>query len=571
MICLLPATPGGALFDGPPGSRRKAANRGRIRSCRPGPIEGDFSFGFGNGSDILTTDMIEDAELLRAYAEDRSEAAFAELVRRRIGLVYSVAFRQVSGDRHLAEDVVQEVFARTARNAGSLSRHPVPSGWLYRSTRFVAIDFLRADRSRRAREREAQFMHESSANAGAAVGEDRIRPALDQLMAGLSERDRNAIVLRFFEDRPFAEIGRKLKLSEDAARRRVDRALDRMRTVLVRRGLTSTTAMLAEALATQGAMAAPAGLTASATSAALASASAAGTAGVTALVLMSITKLQMGIAVAVLAGITAGLISQHQTIAALRETGADMQQQFGKMAAENAKVQAAANAEIARLNAEIAALKGSVRDTAHAMNSAGRPRLETGQDIGDQTPVADSAALQKKKAQMHSRYDSFLQQRGMTPEQADRFIELKMQSLDMRDDLQSAVREAGLAYGDGSEVEALGSKASQPIVRELHALLGVDGYAAYVVFEKTSYYRAAFVDPMIPMFSSANMPLSQEQGEFLVSVVANNDHPQKLQPTDIGSQSQIDWDSVLAQAKGILSPEQMTIIEAYAGLRKSTK
>src|SRR5215216_3230207 len=105
--------------------------------------------------------MIEDVELLRRYAQDRSEEAFTELVRRRVNLVYSVALRQVGGNRQLAEDVTQRVFTNLDRNAQELAAHAVLSGWLYRSAQNAAKDVVRSERRRRAREEEAQIMDET--------------------------------------------------------------------------------------------------------------------------------------------------------------------------------------------------------------------------------------------------------------------------------------------------------------------------------------------------------------------------------------------------------------------------
>ena len=102
----------------------------------------------------------EDSELLRRYAENRSEAAFAELVQRRIGLVYAVALR-TTRNAHRAEDVTQTVFADLARKAASLADRPVLAGWLYRSAHFAALGVVRAEQNRAAREREAQIMHET--------------------------------------------------------------------------------------------------------------------------------------------------------------------------------------------------------------------------------------------------------------------------------------------------------------------------------------------------------------------------------------------------------------------------
>ncbi len=218
--------------------------------------------------------MIEDIELLRRYVETSSETAFAELVQRRIGLVYSVALRQVGGDAHLAQDVTQRVFADLARKAKTLVSRPALSGWLYRSTHFCASDLVRAERRRRAREQASELMHPIQATNGVAQW-DRLRPLLDDAMNDLNNTDRDAVALRFFEGRAFAEIGRALRLTEDLARKRVERALDKMAAALARRGVKSTSAALAIALAEQAAFAAPVGLATAVTSTALAGAHAA--------------------------------------------------------------------------------------------------------------------------------------------------------------------------------------------------------------------------------------------------------------------------------------------------------
>src|SRR3954452_22031875 len=104
--------------------------------------------------------MIEDAELLRRYAEEHSEAAFAELVERHINLVFGGALRRVGGDAHLAQDVTQQVFTALARGATSLGARAVLSGWLYTTTRKIAVQTVRAERRRQTREQDAQPMHE---------------------------------------------------------------------------------------------------------------------------------------------------------------------------------------------------------------------------------------------------------------------------------------------------------------------------------------------------------------------------------------------------------------------------
>jgi RNA polymerase sigma factor (sigma-70 family) len=202
--------------------------------------------------------MTPDAELLRAYAKDRSEPAFAELVRRHINLVYSVALRNLAGDTQLAEDVTQQVFTALAQKAGALSHHAVLGGWLYRCTQFAAAKTVRSERRRRWREQEAEAMHASSASPEPEW--EKLRPTLDRLIGELDERDRDAVWLRFVANQSYADIGTRLGLSENAARMRVDRALAKIYQRLTRDGITSSLAALGTALSGQARSIAPAGL-----------------------------------------------------------------------------------------------------------------------------------------------------------------------------------------------------------------------------------------------------------------------------------------------------------------------
>src|SRR5438128_1105636 len=189
--------------------------------------------------------MTPDCELLRRYAESRSEDAFAELVRRHLDLVYSAALRQVNRDAALAQDVTQTVFTDLARKANSLSRRPVLTGWLYTSAHFAAAKAVRAERRRRAHEQEAQTMRELLHDPAPDLEWSKLRPMLDEAMHQLKEADREAILLRYFEQRPLGEIGARLGVSENTARMRVDRALEKLRSVLSRRGVALTVTGLA--------------------------------------------------------------------------------------------------------------------------------------------------------------------------------------------------------------------------------------------------------------------------------------------------------------------------------------
>lgn len=256
--------------------------------------------------------MMDDASLLRRYVEDRSEGDFAELVRRHLNLVYSAALRQVNGDTHLAQDVTQLVFTDLARKAPQLTGHRALTGWLFTSTRYAAAKLVRGEQRRRTREQEARLMQESDSTTP--LDWERVRPVLDEALAELNEGDREAILLRFMEGQDFASVGARLDLTDNAARMRVDRAVDKLRGLLERRGVRSSATALALVLANQAVVAAPAGLAATVTGTALAGAGTAAT-----LTFMSLTKLQLALASAVVVTGAGVFALQEQSNQALRE------------------------------------------------------------------------------------------------------------------------------------------------------------------------------------------------------------------------------------------------------------
>ena len=204
--------------------------------------------------------MIDDAELLRRYTDQSSEEAFTELVRRHAEMVYSAAFRRLAGDVHLVQDVTQSVFTDLARKASSLAGRRSLAGWLYTSACFAASKVVRAEQRRRTREQEAETM--TGLLRGTASGLDwaRVRPLLDEAMLRLSEQDREAVLCRFFEKSPYADLGKQLGLSQNAARMRVSRALDELRNLLAARGLTTTASALAFVLTARASQGLPIGL-----------------------------------------------------------------------------------------------------------------------------------------------------------------------------------------------------------------------------------------------------------------------------------------------------------------------
>ena len=218
----------------------------------------DCLFVFCRGGCYSRTTMLDDAQLLRRYVEERSEEAFTELVRRHVNLVYFAALRRVGGDAHLADDVAQSVFADLARKAPTLQDRAVLAGWLHTSTRFAAAQAVRSEQRRRNHEQEAQTMNELQLTPE--PDWNQLGPIIDEALDELADHEREAVLLRFFENRPFAEVGARFALSADATRMRVERALDKLRDLLAKRGIASTSAALAAVFAAQSGFSAPASL-----------------------------------------------------------------------------------------------------------------------------------------------------------------------------------------------------------------------------------------------------------------------------------------------------------------------
>lgn len=216
----------------------------------------------------MLTEMITDQELLRRHVEEKSEEAFAEIVQRHVDLVYGSALRQLCGNTSLAEDVTQAVFTAMALKRKEILQIRHLAAWLHGTTRFTVSHTVRAERRRQEREKEAQAMHVLSMETEPNDVPSLPPGLLDDVLAELDERDREAVLLRFFEGQPFAAIGLTLAMSEDAARMCVARALEKIRALFARKGIKSTEAALSALLAQQ-VVAAPAPLAASVVTSAL--------------------------------------------------------------------------------------------------------------------------------------------------------------------------------------------------------------------------------------------------------------------------------------------------------------
>jgi RNA polymerase sigma factor (sigma-70 family) len=201
----------------------------------------------------------DDFELLTAYVREGSESAFAALSERHVHLVHSAAWRQVN-DAHVAEEITQAVFILLAKKAHTFRKGVILSAWLLRATRFTATNVLVSQYRRTRREQEAVQMQTTDADEHQW---EEIAPLLDEAMAGLGEQDRNALALRFFEQKPLAEVGTALGIDADAARKRVMRAVEKLRVFFTKRGVVLSVAGVTAALTANAVQAAPAGVIAS--------------------------------------------------------------------------------------------------------------------------------------------------------------------------------------------------------------------------------------------------------------------------------------------------------------------
>jgi RNA polymerase sigma factor (sigma-70 family) len=278
-----------------------------------------------------------DMELVWEFARNHSEAAFAELVRRHVNLVYSIA-RRCTGSDGDAEDVTQAVFVILARKAAGLRARTVLTGWLAETTRYTAACVRRAHARRHAREQEA-YMQSTLTDADTADAWTRLAPHLEAGMAQLGERDRTLLTLRFYENKTGPEAAALLGLREAAVHKRTARALEKLRKFFIQRGIELSAATIAGAVAANSVQAAPAGLAAAITAAALSGTTITTTAYIAATKAIAMTTIQK-IAVTAALAVSVGVgIYQAKEAAKARDEVKKLQQQQAPLAEQIQQMQ----------------------------------------------------------------------------------------------------------------------------------------------------------------------------------------------------------------------------------------
>lgn len=490
------------------------------------------------------------ARLLRAWAEEKSEAAFAELVRQHLDLVYSAALRRTGGNTWQAAEVAQQVFTRLARDAATLAGHTVLTAWLYTATRNAAIDLRRTEYHRRLREREA---HRLQPFLSAPAHDDewsRVRPVLDAAMDELAGEDRTAVLLRFFEKRSFADIGAALATSDDAARMRTARALEKLHGALTRRGIASTAAALSVALADQAVIAAPAGLAAHIVTGAMSTAVAvSGISAVTANVAAAISVTAAGVALAV--GLWADH-QQHQAAAKLAEVQNETralrnQAQALTRAAMTANASPAADPNAGRLPPRRAQASPPAQNTAAAARAFLAQHPETVPTLRDQA--------------FDRNWGWRLRALGLPPETRARLEEIALQgsSWDFR------LQDNRWSYGPADPHNA--NADDEEITRRLRDALDESQRQAY---DNAPWLSSArdLAKTVTAIMRDSPEPLTPAQAQGIVDQLAAHGLLKQAEPFPAGIPivglgfNSVDWPAARHDLSAILSPAQLAVFDA---------
>ncbi len=386
---------------------------------------------------MLVEMTANDHELLGQFTAEGSQDAFTALVNRHLNLVYSAALRQVRSPQ-MAEEVSLSVFTQLARHATTLAPGTILTAWLYQVTRNAAIDVVRSEARRQAREQIALQMNALDEND---TNWTQIEPLLDEAMVSLDETDRTAILLRFFENKSLKEVGDAIGASEDAAQKRVSRALDRLRDFFSKNKITVGTAGLAALVSANAVHAAPASLlpvvATGATAATAASVAAVSSTAVAVTKTIAMTTIQKTVVGLLVAGALATVLLQTRQVSKLKDEVQTLKQQQQPQVSANSRVEElqrerdeATNA-LAVLSAENASLKKHPNDVLKLRGEVGRLQKENAQ-MGSTSPLSKATANPEARKMLHDQqkmgmsqiYKGFAQQLKLSDDQTEKFNEL---------------------------------------------------------------------------------------------------------------------------------------------------
>jgi RNA polymerase sigma factor (sigma-70 family) len=508
--------------------------------------------------------MSDDSLLLRQFAEDHSQAAFTTLVQRHVNLVYSAALRQLGGDAHLAWDAAQGVFLALAQNAPRLEHHAALTGWLYTTTRFICAKIVRMRQRTRGREEAAFAMNEILHEGVSDLDWSVVRPVLDAAMHELSATDRQALLLRHFEERSFAEIGARCGLGENAARMRVERALEKLRARLARRGIVSTAAALGAGLTAHGVGTAPAGLASAAAALGFAGATTtiAGSAAAFGwLHFLAATNLKVAAAAGVLALAVGGYVGaewqRRREPPVIAASASQLPRDFAALPTENPRPASAFR-------------KASPPGPVQTPSAPAAPLNQAEEAVAAATQKALAAST---RSGLDQSYGSLFRRLQLPPAELERFRDLLTERQLSSFDALFVAQTHGIRLDAGpAELKAAMDKVRADVDASIRTFLGPERYALYQDFNgnAATYILHELIERRLG-YSNAPLQASQSQPLLRLLLDAAATHPAPP-PSAHGALSMVDAlaggamargplaDETIAQAQSFLTPPQMEIL-----------
>lgn len=483
----------------------------------------------GGGCLINEMQPKSDVQLLREYAQCGSDAAFSELVSRHTDLVYSAALRQVDSS-DLARDVAQNVFTDLARKArsvvGNLSEQSSLVGWLYRGTRFEALDLRRQELRRHSRERHA--MEQLLSTPDNELDWERLRPVIDEAMADLSDDDREALLLRFFKNYDFRAVGHTFGISDDAAQKRVSRALEKLREHLTSRGVAVTAIALAATLSANAVSAAPVGLAATLATGALAGSALTTTAAATTTIAMTTTQ-KIIVATILAAAVGAGIYQKHEAstldaqirtlkeqhkplvdqMAQLQQERGELTNQLALLQSENARLKASDNsAELRKLRGEVGMLRQRAMSVEAQSNSGSGGFAQMMSD-----PAMKEFIHRTQMEQVKQRYGDLFRELKLTPEQTAKAIEVMGNTMFRNTETFAAMNKGSLGREEAERI--MGQERTQA-EGELKSVLGDTGWSRFKEYreEIPAHTTVSMLNGQL-----ADHKLSEDQSSRLFQIV----------------------------------------------------
>ena len=434
------------------------------------------------GGDILLKRMTSDLDLLGQYARNKAQDAFTEIVRHHVDLVYSAALRQVRSPQ-LAEEVAQSVFTDLARNAGKLKPDTVLTAWLYQVTRRTAIDVVRCESRRQLREQIAVEMNAMNATASDWT---HVEPFLDEAMHTLDDTDRAAVLLRYFENKSLREVGQTLGTSDDAAQKRVSRAVERLREFFTKRNVTIGASGLVVVISANAVQAAPVGLAVTISTAAVLAGTAVQTSAVIAATkTIAMTTLQKTVITATLAIVAgAGIYEAHQASNLRNQVQATRLQNLQQLQRERDN----ATNRLAALTDELAKVKKNPSEVLKLRGEVGVLRQEKAA-ADSQSAISKAAAdpetrkamREQVKLVMSHLYSDLAKDLKLTPEQTAQFNDLLANHRMDNMDLITQTMHDGKTQ---AEVRQIFSASDTAFQGNVQALLGDDALTQYQDYTK---------------------------------------------------------------------------------------